>query len=155
MFPSTTLKTFRTAGDLVEYNFDRNEIFNGMYEMDRKLLNLQGYLYQNFEIDELGAAYVRLSKEVLAQFDATASEASLLVSSLGNVKGITAWVIFIEEGESIRVRLRSKGPIINKLAKEFNGGGHPLASGATAYSWEEADRVIARLQEVVRDYKQQ
>lgn len=155
MFPSTTLKTFCTAGDLVEYNFDRNDIFNGMYEMDRKLLNLQGYLYQHFDIDELGAASVRLSKDVLAQFDATASEASLLVGSLGNVKGITAWVIFIEEGDSIRVRLRSKGPVINTLAKEFNGGGHPLASGATAYSWEEADRVVARLQEVVRAYKQQ
>ena len=155
MFPSTTLKTFRTAGDLVEYGFDRNAIFNGMYEMDRKLLHLQGYLYQNFDIDEHGAASVRLTKEVLAQFDATASEASLLVGSLGNVKGITAWVIFIEEGDSIRVRLRSKGPVINTLAKEFNGGGHPLASGATAYSWEEADRVVSRLKEVVCDYKKQ
>lgn len=155
MFPSTTLKTFRTAGDLVEYGFDRNAIFNGMYEMDRKLLHLQGYLYQNFDIDEHGAASVRLTKEVLAQFDATASEASLLVGSLGNVKGITAWVIFIEEGDSIRVRLRSKGPVINMLAKEFNGGGHPLASGATAYSWEEAGRVVSRLKEVVCDYKKQ
>lgn len=155
MFPSTTLKTFRTAGDLVEYGFDRNAIFNGMYEMDRKLLHLQGYLYQNFDIDEHGAASVRLTKEVLAQFDATASEASLLVGSLGNVKGITAWVIFIEEGDSIRVRLRSKGPVINTLAKEFNGGGHPLASGATAYSWEEAGRVVSRLKEVVCDYKKQ
>ena len=41
--------------------------------------------------------------------------------------------------------LRSKGPIINELAKKYNGGGHPLASGATAYSWEEADRVIVDL----------
>lgn len=154
MFPSTTLKTFRTAGDLVEYGFNRNDVFNGMYEMDRKLLNLQGYLYQNFEMTDKGMAYVRLTKEALAQFDATPSEASLLVGSLGNVKGITAWVIFIEEGDSIRVRLRSKGPVINTLAKEFNGGGHPLASGATAYSWEEADRVVARLQEIVCDYKE-
>ena len=45
--------------------------------------------------------------------------------------------------------------MLEELAKEFNGGGHPLASGATAYSWEEADRVIARLQQVVCEYKQQ
>jgi len=50
------------------------------------------------------------------------------------------------------VRLRSKGPIINTLAKEFNGGGHPLASGATAYSWKEADGVIERLQEICKAY---
>ena len=69
------------------------------------------------------------------------------------MKGICAWVIFIEEGDSIRVRLRSKGPIINVLAKKYNGGGHPLASGATVNSWEEADRVIEDLQEICRNYQ--
>ena len=39
--------------------------------------------------------------------------------------------MFVEEADEIRVRLRSKGPIINPLAKKYNGGGHPLASGAT------------------------
>ncbi len=69
------------------------------------------------------------------------------------MKGICAWVIFIEEDDSIRVRLRSKGPIINVLAKKYNGGGHPLASGATVNSWEEADRVIEDLQEICRNYQ--
>ncbi|MBS0692019.1 bifunctional oligoribonuclease/PAP phosphatase NrnA, partial [Enterococcus faecalis] len=72
--------------------------------------------------------------------------------SLGNVKGICAWVIFIEEGDTIRVRLRSKGPVINKLAKKYNGGGHPLASGASAASWEEAEQVVADLQELCKNY---
>lgn len=148
MFPSTTERTFQVAGELIKYNFDRNALHNGMYEMDRKLLHLQGYIYQNFKMNENGAAYVRITKEVLAEFDVTATETSLLVSSLGNVKGMRAWVIFIEEENEIRVRLRSKGPIINGLAKEFGGGGHPMASGATAYSWEEADSVIERLNEI-------
>ena len=148
LFPSTTQKTFEIAGELIKYDFDRNALYNGMYEMDRKLLHLQGYMYQNFQMDENGAAYVKITKEVLARFDVTASETSLLVSSLGNVKGMKAWVIFIEEETEIRVRLRSKGPIINGLAKEFGGGGHPMASGATAYSWEEAERVIQRLKEI-------
>ena len=103
-------------------------------------------------MDEHGAAYVKLTKELLAEHDTVPSEASLLVGCLGSVKDICAWVVFIEEGDQIRVRLRSKGPIINTLAKEFNGGGHPLASGATAYSWEEADLVIARLKEICKAY---
>ncbi|MFJ6208061.1 bifunctional oligoribonuclease/PAP phosphatase NrnA [Lysinibacillus sp. NPDC092081] len=151
-FPSTTVKTFKIAGELITYNFDRNQIFDGMYEMDQKLLNLQGYMYQNFKMDEYGAAHIKLTKELLAEFNVVPSEASLLVGCLGSVKGICAWVVFIEEADQIRVRLRSKGPIINTLAKEFNGGGHPLASGATAYSWEEADRVITRLQEICKAY---
>ncbi len=146
-------KTFKIAAELITYDFDRNQIFNGMYEMEQKLLNLQGYIYQNFEMDEHGAAYIKLTKELLTDFEAVPSEASLLVGSLGSVKGICAWVVFIEEGEQIRVRLRSKGPVINTLAKEFNGGGHPLASGATAYSWEEADRVINRLQAICQTYR--
>lgn len=151
-FPSTTVKTFRVAAELITYHFDRNQIFDGMYEMEQKLLTLQGYIYQNFIMDEHGAAYVKLTKELLAEFNVVPSEASLLVGCLGSVKGICAWVIFIEEEDQIRVRLRSKGPIINTLAKEFNGGGHPLASGATAYSWQEAERVTARLQEICQSY---
>jgi len=151
-FPSTTAKTFKVAADLITYDFDRNQIFDGMYEMEQKLLNLQGYIYQNFKMDEYGAAHVKLTKELLAEHDIVPSEASLLVGCLGSVKGICSWVVFIEEVDQIRVRLRSKGPIINTLAKEFNGGGHPLASGATAYSWKEADNVITRLQEICKAY---
>jgi bifunctional oligoribonuclease and PAP phosphatase NrnA len=152
LFPSATLKTFESAGKLIQYDFNRDEIYNGMYEMERKLLHLQGYLYQNFIMDESGMAYIKMTKEVLEQFDATPSETSLLVGSLGNVKGIVAWVIFIEENDSIRVRLRSKGPVINQLAKKYNGGGHPLASGATAHSWEETENVIKDLREICQSY---
>lgn len=148
LFPSTTQKTFAIAGELIKYDFDRDALHNGMYEMDRKLLHLQGYMYQNFKMDENGAAYVKITKDILKEFDVTATDTSLLVGSLGNVKGMKAWVILIEEDTEIRVRLRSKGPIINALAKEFGGGGHPMASGATAYSWKEADQVIERLAEI-------
>ncbi|CAM5202479.1 Phosphoesterase RecJ-like protein OS=Ureibacillus acetophenoni OX=614649 GN=SAMN05877842_102499 PE=4 SV=1 [Ureibacillus acetophenoni] len=153
LFPSATEKTFEIAGHLIRYNFDRNELFDGMYEKEHKLLKLQGYLYQNYTFDENGAVYIKLTKEILEQFNATPSDTSLLVGSYGDIKGICAWVIFVEEDSQIRVRLRSKGPVINELAKKYNGGGHPLASGATVYSWEEADQVIAELKEICRLYR--
>lgn len=145
MFSSTSQKTFDTAGELIKYNFDRTELFNGMYEVERNLLHLQGHIYQHFVMNDNGAAYIKLPLETLKEFGVTASETSLLVGSLGNVKGIKAWIIFIEEEDQIRVRLRSKGPIINELAKQYGGGGHPLASGASVYSWKVADEVIAKL----------
>jgi phosphoesterase RecJ-like protein len=58
--------------------------------------------------------------------------------------------LFLEEKESIRVRLRSKGLVINKLAAQYHGGGHSLASGATVYSWEEADALIEDLRDLCR-----
>jgi phosphoesterase RecJ-like protein len=152
IYPSTTETTFNTVGELIKYNFDRTELFDGMYELSRELLHMQGYIFQNFVMDDNGAAYIKLTIEVLEQFSVSASDTSLLVGSLGNVKGIKAWVIFVEEADQIRVRLRSKGPIINTLAKQYNGGGHPMASGATIYKWEESEEVISKLKELCAKY---
>lgn len=148
IYPSATEKTFQTASQLVQYDFDRDSLFDGMYELSQNLLHLQGYIYQNFEMDQNGAAHIKLTLEVLEQFGVTASETSALVSSLGNVKGIRAWAIFVQEPTQIRVRLRSKGLVINTIAKQFRGGGHPFASGATIYEWSEADELIAKVKEL-------
>jgi phosphoesterase RecJ-like protein len=148
LFPSTTEKTFAYAGELIHYNFVRSELFDRMYELDPKIIKLNGYILQNFEFQKNGVASVRLTKELLEEYGTKPAEASLLVGTLGNVKGIKAWVFFIEEGDQIRVRLRSKGPVINGIAKKFKGGGHPLASGASIYSWDEVDHVLKELNEV-------
>src|SRR5699024_1073734 len=108
MYPSTTVQTFQRVSELLNYQFDRAELFNRMYEIDRNVLHLEGYIYQNFVMDEHGAAHMKITKDVLQQFNVTAAEASQLVATLGDVKGIRAWAIMIEEANEIRVRLRSK-----------------------------------------------
>ncbi|WML59480.1 bifunctional oligoribonuclease/PAP phosphatase NrnA [Neobacillus sp. PS2-9] len=152
LFPSTTEKTFAYAGELIHYHFSRTEVFDKMYELDAHIIKLNGYILQNFELQENGVASVMLTKELLKEYGARPAEASLLVGILGNVKGIKAWVFFIEEEDQIRVRLRSKGPVINGVARKFKGGGHPLASGASIYSWDEVDQVLKELDEVCRNY---
>lgn len=149
LYPSTTDKTFEYAGKLIEYGFDRSQLYNGMYDVDEKVVRLNGYIFEKFTVMEPGIGIVVLSKAIMDKFGVKPSEASLLVSTLGSVKGLKAWVFFIEEenGE-IRVRLRSKGPVINGVAKKYNGGGHPLASGATIYHWDEMKKVVADLVEV-------
>lgn len=145
MFQSTTLQTMKYAGQLLSHGFDRTELFNGMYEVERNLLHLKGYVYENFSMDENGVGFVKLTREILQKYNVAESEASLLVSALADVKGMRCWVFFIEDEKEIRVRLRSKGPIINEIAKKYGGGGHPLASGASVKSWDEADVVIKDL----------
>jgi phosphoesterase RecJ-like protein len=152
LFPSTTEKTLGYAGELIHYNFSRTELFDKMYELDINIIKLNGYILQNFDLQKNGVASVKLTKELLEEYNAKPAEASLLVGTLGNVKGIKAWVFFIEEDEQIRVRLRSKGPVINVVARKFNGGGHPLASGASIYSWNEVDNVLKALDEVCENY---
>ncbi|MCA0147163.1 bifunctional oligoribonuclease/PAP phosphatase NrnA [Rossellomorea vietnamensis] len=153
LYPSTTQKTFDIAGELIRYDFDRNELFNKMYEVDSNVTKLNGYVLQNFEMDGDGCGMMVMTKDILEEHAVVPSEASLLVSTLGNVKGMKAWVFFIEEHDQIRVRLRSKGPVINTIAKKYNGGGHPLAAGASIYSWEEKEEVMKDLREVCRNHQ--
>ncbi|MGG3471073.1 bifunctional oligoribonuclease/PAP phosphatase NrnA [Neobacillus pocheonensis] len=150
LFPSSTEKTFAYAGELIHYNFSRTELFDKMYELDANIIKLNGYILQNFEMHDNGVASVKLTKELLAEYSARPAEASLLVGILGNVKGIKAWVFFIEENDQIRVRLRSKGPVINGVARKFKGGGHPMAAGASIYSWDEVSNVLKELNEVCK-----
>ncbi|AGK55188.1 DHH family phosphoesterase [Bacillus sp. 1NLA3E] len=150
LYPSTTDKTFLYAGELIHYKFSRTELYDKMYELKPNIVKLNGYVLQNFVARPTGVASMILSKELLQKFDARVSEASLLVSVLGNVEGIVAWVFFIEEDDQIRVRLRSKGPVINGVAKKYKGGGHPLAAGASIHSWDEVDHVIRDIEELCK-----
>ncbi|WP_421380451.1 DHH family phosphoesterase [Bacillus salacetis] len=151
LYPSTTQRTFDVAGELIRYDFDRNDLYNKMYESDPQVLKLQGYVLQNFEMLENKVGCMIITKEILERFNLVPAEASLLVSSLGNVKGIKAWVFFIEESDQIRVRLRSKGPVINTVAKKYNGGGHPLAAGASIFDWKQKDEVLKDLIDVCKE----
>lgn len=149
LFPSTNQRTFDYAGELIRYSFDRSDLFDQMYELDPRIIKLQGYILEHFTIDNQGVAYFKLTKEILEQFDVTSSESSLLVNALRNVKGIKAWCYFIEEETEIRVRFRSKGPVINTLAMKYGGGGHPLAAGASIQHWEQAEEIIKELKQLV------
>ncbi|RBW71477.1 DHH family phosphoesterase [Bacillus taeanensis] len=152
LFSNTTEKTFQYAGELIHTGIEFREIYESLYKKKLELIHLNGYVLQNFTLTEAGAGYIKVTQEVLNQFGVVPSEASLLVNAFSKVEGIKAWVFFIEEKDQIRVRLRSKGPIVNTIAAYYEGGGHPMAAGATIYKWEQAEDVLRDLEEVCRSY---
>ncbi|WP_343780811.1 bifunctional oligoribonuclease/PAP phosphatase NrnA [Virgibacillus salarius] len=152
LYPSTSKKTFQYAAELVTYSFDRTALYDGIYNVKANIAKLRGYILQNFTLSPSGMSSVKLTKQILEEFQVQPTDTGQLVTALGDVEGICAWVIFIEEDEIIRVRLRSKGPVINELAAKFNGGGHPMASGASVSTWEEADRLVRELDEICVTY---
>lgn len=149
LFSNTTAKTFRYVSELIEGGLAFTSIYDQLYKRRRELIHLNGYVLQNFTYAD-GVGMMKIPLEILEQFDVSASEASLLVNSFSDVEGLRAWAFFIEEEDQIRVRLRSKGPVVNTIANQFNGGGHPLAAGATIYSWDDVDDVIGLLKEACR-----
>lgn len=145
LYPSTTEETLLLSSYLVTFPFDRPALYRELYELPKNTVKLSGYILQNFVMDENGAATVYLSDTLLSEFEVDPRDASALVSCIENVEGIKAWIMFIQEGPVFRARLRSKGPVINELAKEYGGGGHPLASGATLHNEEEIKEMTAKL----------
>lgn len=152
LFNSTTERTFHIAGKLRAYGFSINDFYTELYKMKMNVARLNGYVLQSFQVSASGAGHIKLDKDVLEKFAASASEASQLVHAISDVEGIKAWVFFIEEPEQIRVRFRSKGPQVNEIAKKYEGGGHPLAAGATIHSWKEVDHVLEDLEAVCRNF---
>lgn len=152
-YPNTTDRTFRYVSELIKEPFLPTELYEHMERINLNEARLQGYILNNFELFDHGVGAINLSKQLLQEYGVTPSDASRLVNTFANVEGVKAWVFFVEEPDEklIRVRLRSKGPVINGLAQRFNGGGHPLAAGASVYSWDEAKEVLAQLQDICRN----
>ena len=72
------------------------------------------------------------------------------------IDGLLAWVVFTEDVKNnvIRTSARSRGPIINKMFEQYNGGGHIYACGAKLNSFSEADEIIDKLDELCKEYKE-
>ncbi|NEU29888.1 bifunctional oligoribonuclease/PAP phosphatase NrnA [bacterium LRH843] len=151
LYSNTSPETLKRTSLLVAKSFDQNTFYSKLHKKELRSTRLKGYILQHFEMIENQLGVMRLTKDILQQFNVTSSESSQLVNCFSDVEGLKAWVFFVEEDDKIRVRLRSKGLIINTIAKEHGGGGHPFASGATAYSWEETDEIIQKLLQVCRD----
>ena len=152
LYPSTSARTLRIASQLREHNFDYAELTRKMDTMSFKIAKLQGYVYDHLEVDENGAARVILTQEILRKYDVTDAETAAIVGAPGRIDTVSLWGIFVEQADGhYRVRLRSKFVPINGVAKEHDGGGHPLASGANSYSLEENELIYQKLKNLLKN----
>ncbi|MFN1771757.1 pApA hydrolase Pde2 [Staphylococcus aureus] len=146
LFNNTSEHTMEIAGKLIGHDIDHNALLNKMMEKDPKMLPFQGYVLQHFELMDDGFCQVKITEDVLEQFGIQPNEASQFVNTIADIKGLKIWVFAVDEGNEIRCRLRSKGQlIINDIAQDFGGGGHPNASGVSVDSWDEFEQLATAL----------
>ncbi|WP_297076706.1 bifunctional oligoribonuclease/PAP phosphatase NrnA [uncultured Enterococcus sp.] len=154
LYPATTKATFAIAGKLRCYDFDASKINRTLQQVPLKVARLSGYVYSNLEVDQTGAAKVVLTKELLETYHVSDAETSGLVPLPGDVEEVLAWALFVEQPEGYyRVRIRSKGPVINEIAKRHHGGGHPLASGANAKDKAEVAEIYGEILAACTQYR--
>ncbi|MGX6978060.1 DHH family phosphoesterase [Vagococcus elongatus] len=155
LYPSTTSHTLKVASELRKYAFDAALINRQISEIPWKVARLMGYMLENIECDDNGVARVILPYSLLEKYNVADGDTAGLIPVPGNIDKVVMWALFVEQEKGFyRVRLRSKGPTINGLAREHHGGGHPLASGASARDLAEVDVIYQKMRKLVAKSKQ-
>ncbi|SDH32726.1 phosphoesterase RecJ domain-containing protein [Alteribacillus persepolensis] len=155
-FSNTTPETLRCAAEMLEYDFDAAELITRFYKSEEKLVRFRGEVLTNFTLTGNGLGYMYITNDMLERYRLTVNESSAVINSFSDTEGLKAWVFFVEdtENQNYRVRLRSKGPVINEVAQNHNGGGHPMASGAKAKDKKETEDILEELDMLCKSYKE-
>ena len=149
--------TMRCAGILLDVGVDTNTLFARRYLEAFEYLKFKAEIYRRMQITPNGIAYIYIDKAMQQEFILPLEPASACVGTLDSIRGCICWMVFIENGDeehSIRVRLRSRFVHINPIAEKYHGGGHACASGATVYSMEEMESLLADADAHVKEYKE-
>ncbi len=153
-FDSVTSKTFIAAAELLDNGVNIEEIDKKLSIETVRTLKLKGNILLNFECSNNGFVYYKMTRDIINKYEVTDEEAAANVSTLGNIEGCPVWALIIEYPNEIRIRLRSNGPDVDKLANKYQGGGHAKASGAKLNDWSQLEEFIADADFLVKNYKE-
>ncbi|MGL5382811.1 MAG: DHH family phosphoesterase [Culicoidibacterales bacterium] len=156
MYSHVNKQLFLEVAEIIDL-LDLREFYQTAYKRTIADVQFSGYLTQNLQVTKNGCGYVKITGADLERFGVSRAKASSMVNMLANIEGVYTWAFFTEDSENnnIRCSLRSNGPIVNEIAQQFDGGGHPLASGARVANWEATQLVLDLLDAASLAYQQQ
>jgi len=132
MYSSTTSFTHEVAGDLINNGVSVSKIsdiiFHNIKYNKLKLISKaidKMELYFNEKV-----AYMELKKEDFIETGTNISDVENIINFGRDIDSVEVAVMLVEKDGLVKGSLRSKSYVdVNKVAKEFNGGGHARASG--------------------------
>lgn len=134
-FPSTSARTMRIAAALIDCGAVPHAIYNLVHEQcSLARLRLSGRVMQRIRTEADGRLnWVYADATDLSETGSVPSDTESLVNQCLTVAGSEAAFIAVElQTGQIKFSLRCRPPHdVAKVAEQFNGGGHKLASGAT------------------------
>lgn len=155
LYPCTTSDTLILASELVrKYGLNPPELYEKMYLRNLNEIRFIGYIFQNIEVTENGVGYIKVTDEIQKEFGMDAASTGNMIGELSYINEFIAWITFSEDKKQnmVRVSVRSRGPVINTLAMQYNGGGHKLASGIRLPNFDLADEIIEKLDSLCEEY---
>ncbi|CAM3029620.1 DHH family phosphoesterase [Lactiplantibacillus plajomi] len=156
LYSATKPSTMRAAAALMEAGADATAVNRIEDTITLPVARLSAYVYEHLTQLDSGAAYVILTNELMDSFEIGDASTAGVVPLPGRIDTVKCWAIFVQQKEGdFRIRLRSKGPAINDLAKNHGGGGHAMASGAKAADQAEIEAVVRELDQVASHYEKE
>ena len=145
-------KTHEMAGLMLDFGVDVEEVDNLLSIETMSTIKLKGEVLSNFEVTEKGFIYFKMTKEIISKYNVSYEDVASMVTVLSGIEGYPVWALFIEYPTEIRVRLRSRGPEIEGLARKYNGGGHQKAAGGRINSFAEVKTFAKDVDELLTNY---
>lgn len=145
-FNSTTSNTLLWASILKENKIDTDFIYKQIYSDSLNTIKFKAFLVNNMKIKG-HVAYIMVEERDYKKFKVEFEEASSQVNALLGAKEINyaLYAIYKKVSKDYKVSLRSKKLPINKIAEQFNGGGHAMASGAKVKDTREFNLLLKQL----------
>ncbi|MEC9490428.1 MAG: bifunctional oligoribonuclease/PAP phosphatase NrnA [Halanaerobiales bacterium] len=132
-YENTTSRVLRILADLMDFGVNIYKINKKVFgSLSYQALILKGMALATLEKSENGKiAWLYVSRQMMHEAETDYTEG--LVGLARDIEDVEIGILFTEEEEKeIKVSFRSNFYAeVNKLAAEFDGGGHPRASGAT------------------------
>lgn len=155
LFGANKPSTYKVVLDLVEKEgIKPNGLYENLYRRSMSEVRLEGFISVNMKITKNGLGYVKITDKDLKDYGVDSASVGSIMNNYNFIDGLICWVVFTEDVKNavIRTSARSRGVQINKLFEQYNGGGHVYACGAKLKSFNEADEIIDKLDELCEEY---
>lgn len=134
-FPSTSAFTMQVAASLMKQGAEPHQLYNLLYEQKSLArIRLAGRVLSRIQTECDGKlAWISADRKDLKETNAVPADTEGLVNQCLTVTGVDAAFIAVQiPSGQVKFSLRCRQPYdVSRLAEEFGGGGHKLASGAT------------------------
>jgi phosphoesterase RecJ-like protein len=132
---NTTAATFKLAEELVRAGARPTPLYDELFERNTlPRLKLMGLVLDRVTVTAAGrVAFSEIRRTDYAQTGATTQDTEDLVNFTRSLAGVEVGMFFMEQPRGgVKVSFRSRSYVdVARLAEQFGGGGHRLASGAT------------------------
>ncbi len=131
-YDRTTPKVHRIAAELLETGIDTKIVYREVYDQgSANRIQLLGRALSSLTLFCDGkASYMKVTRSDLAETGTIEEDVEGFVNYNLTIKGVEVGIFFFELENGVKASFRSVSKVpVNKLAKEFGGGGHFYAAG--------------------------